>query len=240
MINRETLSVDGSDMLVLGAIPDGDGPHPVYIECFHARGHDAFTESVVERLADNGYAAFSHNLFHRIAPDVERPSPLLADTEMVRDTEALIAHIGSLGACDMARLAIGGHCMGGRVALLAAANPSGFRAVANFWGGNVVSARAPKLHAVIDIVKNIECPVVGFFGNEDTNPSPADADRLDQELTAHNIPHVFHRFDGAGHAFQNFLQENRYLEDLAEDAWAKAIDFLNQHVALGPRPAQAA
>ena len=81
------------------------------------------------------------------------------------------------------------------------------------------------------MVANITCPVVGFFGNDDGNPSPEDVDRLDAELSKHGIAHSFHRYDGAGHAFQNFLNEANYRESQAEDAWGKVIDFFGEALA---------
>ena len=49
--------------------------------------------------------------------------------------------------------------------------------------------------------ESIACPVIGFFGLDDTNPSPADVDTIDAELTRHGKAHEFHRYAGAGHAF---------------------------------------
>ena len=232
MVDETTISVDGSPMRVISAMPEGDGPHPVYVECCHGPGQDAFNDDVIQRLAGQGYAAFSHNLFHRQPSDIE-PServPTLTDEEMVRDGAALLVYIRGLEACDSARMAIGGHCMGGRAALLTAATLGGFKAVADFWGGNVMTAKGREAPTVLDMMKDLDCPVIGFFGNDDQNPSPADADRLDQELTAHNIKHSFHRYDGAGHAFQNFMSEERYRKDSAEDAWAKVYAFFADKV----------
>ena len=92
MITRETLTVDGSYMLVLSALPDGGGPHPVYIECRHAPGLEEFTEKVLERWGEAGYAAYSHTLFHRQGPDAKGRDALafLTDEELVRDCEALV------------------------------------------------------------------------------------------------------------------------------------------------------
>ena len=231
MIARENLSIDGSEMLILSAKPEGAGPHPVYIECCHAPGQDGFTEKVLERMADAGYAAYSHNLFHRQGPDARGREALafLTDEELIRDCEALVAHARS-EAGGVARLTIGGHCMGGRGALLAGASISGFSAIADFWGGNVMTAKGREAPLVIDMVADITCPV-GFFGNDDGNPSPEDVDRLDAELTKHGIAHSFHRYDGAGHAFQNFLSEASYRESQAEDAWGKVIEFFGEALA---------
>jgi carboxymethylenebutenolidase len=232
-VQEQFLTVDDSDMRVLSALPDSAGPHPVYIECYHAPGQDGFTEQVLTRMAENGYAAFSHHLFHRQGPDAKGRDAigLATDEEFLRDTEALLAHVESLDSCDTARRVIGGHCMGGRVSLLAAASIGGFKAAADFWGGNVMTAKGREAPTVLDLVKQLDCPVIGFFGNDDDNPSPADANRLDEELTAQGIEHAFHRYDGAGHAFQNFLNDERYREVAAEDAWAKVIAFFGEKIA---------
>ncbi len=233
MIQRDTLVVDGSDMATISAAPDGDGPHPVYIECCHAPGLDGFTERVLERWAENGFAAFAHNVFHRQGPDAQGRDaiPLLTDEELLRDTAALIEKVDSLASCDTSRMAVGGHCMGGRVTLLVAASFDRFKAAADFWGGNVMKAWGREAPAVIDMVGDIKCPVIGLFGNDDGNPAPADVDRLDEELTRHGVSHSFHRYDGAGHAFQNFLNDANYRESQAEDAWTKVIAFFNETVA---------
>ena len=42
------------------------------------------------------------------------------------------------------------------------------------WGGGATP---------FDQLGRLTCPVIGFFGNDDRNPSPQDADKLDAELT---------------------------------------------------------
>ena len=64
---------------------------------------------------------------------------------------------------------------------------------------------------------------------EHTNPSPDDGKRIDAELTRLGKPHTFHTYDGAGHAFLNFTNAERYRPDPARDAWAKALAFLELH-----------
>jgi len=232
MIQRDTLRVDGSNMVTISATPKGAGPHPVYIECCHAPGLDGFTERVLERWAENGFAAFAHNVFHRQGPDAKGREAIahLRDEELLRDAAALIEKLEGLEGCDTSRMTIGGHCMGGRVALLIAASLDRFKAAADFWGGNVMKAWGREAPAVIDMVGNIKCPVIGFFGNDDGNPAPADVDRLDEALTKHGVSHSFHRYDGAGHAFQNFLNETAYRESQAEDAWTRVTAFFKEQV----------
>ena len=44
------------------------------------------------------------------------------------------------------------------------------------------------------------------------------------------MPHAFRRYDGAGHAFQNFTNLERYRERQSEDAWAKELEFFQRHL----------
>lgn len=82
----------------------------------------------------------------------------------------------------------------------------------------------------IDLVAQIKCPVAGFFGNDDQNPTPEDVDDYQQALKSAGVLHEFHRYDGAGHAFQNFPSKERYRETQSEDAWQKLFGFLEKHL----------
>jgi carboxymethylenebutenolidase len=74
--------------------------------------------------------------------------------------------------------------------------------------------------------------VVGFFGNDDKNPSPEDVDKFAAELTAHGVRHVFHRYDGAAHAFQSFQTPALYRPVQSDDAWTKAMAWLAEELPL--------
>ena len=76
----------------------------------------------------------------------------------------------------------------------------------------------------IDLAPNIKCPVIGFFGNEDQNPSPEDVNDYSRALTDGGVEHEFIRYDYAGHAFQSFNIEEKY----SEDAWTKVLDFFRK------------
>ncbi|MGA0805958.1 MAG: dienelactone hydrolase family protein, partial [Pseudohongiellaceae bacterium] len=78
----------------------------------------------------------------------------------------------------------------------------------------------------IDLARHISCPVIGFYGNEDSNPSPQDVEDYSAALSAAGIAHEFHQYDGAGHAFQNFPLPERFNAAASADAWEKLLDFL--------------
>jgi carboxymethylenebutenolidase len=81
------------------------------------------------------------------------------------------------------------------------------------------------------LLSGIRGPVIGFFGNDDKNPSPDDVTKIDAELTRLGKAHEFHRYDGAGHAFQNFVRPEQYREAAEKDSWARTLAFLKTALA---------
>ncbi len=79
-----------------------------------------------------------------------------------------------------------------------------------------------------ELIGEIRCPVYGFFGNLDTNPSPADVDRFEAELKRHNIPYFFHRYANVGHGFQNAARARNPEEIATGDvAWTKMLALMS-------------
>jgi carboxymethylenebutenolidase len=76
--------------------------------------------------------------------------------------------------------------------------------------------------------------VLGLFGEEDTNPSPADVAKISAELTRLGKWHEFHMYKDTGHAFENFLNPDRFRPRAARAAWGELIAFFDSF--LGPQP----
>jgi len=75
----------------------------------------------------------------------------------------------------------------------------------------------------------IHCPIMGHFGEDDKNPSPADMKKLDAELTRLGKPHEFHSYPNAAHAFANFGSSN-YREHAANASWPRTFGFFGKHL----------
>lgn len=82
----------------------------------------------------------------------------------------------------------------------------------------------------IELAERIDCPVLGIFGNEDESPSPEDVDVMDAALTCAGVEHTFHRYDGAGHGFQDYTNPDRYREGPAKDARDKLLAFFEEEL----------
>ena len=229
----ETVEVDGSVMPVY--LAGGAGGAGVLV-CMHAPGVDEFIQDICHRLADSGFVAVAPDLYHRQEEGDLNPLErmgLLRDEEILRDYA--VAADWLAGHSDPRRQCVIGFCMGGRLSYLWAAHGEGVRAAVVFYGGNILvrslqpgeSGDGP---TPFDRTGEIDCPLLGLFGNDDENPSPADVDRIAAELDRTGRDYEFHRYDGAGHAFQNFANPERFRPEASEDAWARAIDFLDRHL----------
>lgn len=223
-----TLPVGGSTMPVFVAAPDGDGPHPAVLVAHHRSGVDEFTRHVCERMASIGILAAAPNFYHR-RPQGEDPVASmrhLTDGELVDDINATVRHLLSLPSDKKDAVGMVGHCLGGRTAYLGLTWNPVFKAAVVLYHGNIFESRGENMPAPFDLTSNIHCPVIGFFGNDDHNPSPEMVRRLSAEFSRRGIRHVFHGYDGAGHAFQDHTAPN-YREAAAKAAWPKLLAFLD-------------
>lgn len=216
--------------------PKGEGPHPGILLAQHIpMGHtgienDKFTLATAQRLADNGFFVAVPFLFHWWPKEelMEIKKAESRDEWMVADMQAGYQLLQAQKGVDAERIGVVGHCWGGRVAWLAACHLPEVKALGVFYGGNIKKGLGERSVPPIELTPRIPCPVIGFFGNEDANPSPQDVDDYSAALSDAGISHEFHQYDGAGHAFQNFPAPERYREQPSEDAWAKLLVFLKE------------
>ena len=234
MIESLTATSDGRAMRVRLAMPQGfAGPRPAWLVLHHKHGLDVFTEACLTRLAEAGYIAAAPDFYHRADPAASYDDKMAAlrDGDILADAAATLALLRARSDVRPGAIGCFGHCMGGRMSfMLAGAMPDAFAAAVVFYSGSMFKRWAApgddEAPTPFEQLKAIRCPVIGFFGNDDKNPSPADVDRFDAELTAHGARHEFHRYDGAAHAFQSFQTPALYRPAQADDAWAKAMDWM--------------
>jgi len=253
MAQWDQIVVDGSPMRLYVGMPSLGRAFPAVIVVHHGPGVDKFIEDRVEHLARQGYLAIAPDLYHRqtsaadgvssAAAGVPQDGDMLTrigrlrDPEVIGDVNAAVNYARRLKDTQLGDVGIIGFCMGGRVAYLMAASKPVFKAAAVFYGGNIMKAwgNGP---TPFDLTPYIHCPIAGFFGAEDANPSPEDVDRIAAQLHKYRKPHEFHRYPDAGHAFLNFTNAATYREGPARDAWDKLIPFLQRSLQTSRQPRQ--
>ncbi|HET8679812.1 MAG TPA: dienelactone hydrolase family protein, partial [bacterium] len=129
------------------------------------------------------------------------------------------------------KVGVFGTCSGGRHALLAASRAKGFEAAVDCWGGRVVMTKeelTPKQPvAPIDYTKDLSCPLLGLFGEEDRSPSPPQVAQHEEELKKHRKTYEFHMYPNAGHGFF-YYDRPAYRQEQAVDGWKKVFAFLDK------------
>lgn len=231
-MNALTVTIPAGDsaMGLYTAWPAGEGPFAAVIVIMHAGGIDTFTQAMVSRLVEAGYFVAAPDLFHRL--DARIGGMLdklkqLRDPEIEIDVNAALAYLQGHPQVDATRLGIIGFCMGGRIAYLMAALNPGFRAAVAYYGGYIMVpwGNGP---SPFSLSGQLTCPVQYHFGDDDTNPSPEDRRKLEQELTRLGKEHEFYTYANAGHAFMNFDNPERYRENAAQTSWPRTLDFFRR------------
>src|SRR3989442_7405049 len=82
---------------------------------------------------------------------------------------------------------------------------------------------------LFDMVPNLSCPLLALFGEEDPNPSPAHAARLQEELDKHGKTYEFRMYRNAGHAFFADYRPS-YRAAAAQDMWHRVLGFYEQYL----------
>jgi carboxymethylenebutenolidase len=233
MLETVNITVDGSPMAMFVATPDGAGKHPGILLSHHQNGLSPFTRMTAENLAKEGFVVVAPDHYHHTSPDLDlaaRKAQLL-DTQIIADMLAATEYLRAHTRVKSDATAIMGHCMGGRHTLLGAATVQGFRCGAVFYGGGVMTSRGPG-PTVFERLSGVHCPIAGFFGAKDKNPSPADVRKIEAELMKLGVACDFRIYDDTDHGFMDpTMGPPKYMEKSAKDAWTRSLAFLRQHVA---------
>jgi carboxymethylenebutenolidase len=239
----ETVTLNGYQGELINAYfarPLGPGPYPGMVLAHHMPGWDEWYREISRKFAFHGYATVTPNLYFRAGhgePDdvaaTVRAAGGFPDDQAVGDLHGALQFLRSLPYCS-GKVGIFGTCSGGRHAYLAACRRPGFDAVVDCWGGRVVmpeedlTANFPV--APIDYTRDLSCPLLGVFGEEDRNPSPEQVALHEAELKKYGKTYEFHMYPDAGHGFFTY-DRPAYRQQQAADGWSKTFNFLEKYLA---------
>ncbi|MFF5227409.1 dienelactone hydrolase family protein [Dactylosporangium sp. NPDC000521] len=238
-IRAETVYVGDEKIQAYQARPLGPGAYPGVVVIHHLPGWDESTKEMVRRFAVNGYLAICPNLFWREAPGASpddasafvRGQGGIADEQIIKDVRtaadalrAMDGHNGKVGVI--------GHCSGGRQALLVAtAMP--LDAAVDCYGAFALepppASTGLKMTSIKDRLPDLGCPVLGLFGDDDRNPSPAEVERLAGILAEHGKQFERHSYEDAGHGFFS-PDRPGYRQKAAVDGWKRIFAFFDRHL----------
>lgn len=238
----ETVMMQGEGGDVINAYfarPLGPGPYPGVVLIHHMPGWDEWYRETTRRFAHHGFLALSPNIYYRFGhgspEDVAakvRASGGVPDDSVVGDVEGGMNLLKSLPLSN-GKVGLFGTCSGGRHVFLAACRLKGLNAAVDCWGGRVLMSKeeltAKQPVAPIDYTKDLVCPLLGLFGEEDQNPTPKHVAALEEELKRNNKVYEFHMYPGAGHGFF-YYDRAAYRQEQAVDGWKKLFAFFEKHL----------
>ena len=232
---------DGDEMEAYLAVPDdGSAARGSIVVLHHMPGYDTSTKEIVRKFAAHGYAALMPNLYYREAPGaspddaaaVARASGGVPDERLVGDVAGAASYLRALAGSN-GKVGVIGYCSGGRQAFLAACSLP-LDAAVDCYGAFIVSPVPEgvplKVQPIVGLASNLSCPLLGLFGTDDKNPTPAETAELSQALDNAGKQHEFHTYDGAGHAFFA-VDRVAYRPEAANDGWQKIWDFYSRYLA---------
>jgi carboxymethylenebutenolidase len=227
----------GDEIEAYLARPHRSGPRAGVVVIHHMPGYDAATKEITRRFATLGYDAVCPNLYSREAPGADpddaaatvRARGGVPDDRLVGDVGGAATYLRALDSSN-GKVGVIGYCSGGRQAFLAATSLP-LDAAVDCYGAFVVGT-PPEGHPLqvrplLDRVPQLACPLLGLFGVEDTYPSPAQVQELDEALSEAGKDHEFHTFDDAGHAFFA-VDRPGYRSQAATEGWQLVADFFSR------------
>lgn len=202
-------------------------------------------DDLAGRLAGAGFGVLALEIYRREANvAIENPGEWmrsLCDPEIQGDIEAAAAFLREQPETLGGRVGVVGFCMGGMYALLAGCGGQGIDAVSVFYGllshehGILHSEEgldpAKKPRQPLDAVRDLQCPLLGLFGEEDEFIPLDDIRQLEKRLAGLRPATEVVVYPGAGHAFMNETREAAFRPETARDAWARMVDFFRRELA---------
>jgi carboxymethylenebutenolidase len=222
---------------------EGGGPWPAVIFYADAGGIRPAVVDMARQLADAGFLVLLPDLFYRFGPygplvpkevfkgDVGAIlGPLMATTgngKAAEDTAAFLAYLDTRADVSGSRVGAVGFCMGGGMAITAAATfADRFAAVASFHGGNLATDAPDSPHLLAPELK-AEVYVAG--ADKDGSYPAAMAERLKSALTAAGVKHFAETYPGAAHGWM-VPDFPVYDEASARRGWASMLALFNRNL----------
>lgn len=158
---------------------------------------------MAKRLSLVNYTVICPDMFHRQGPmteggDVYKRIAALTWKGAQADIKAAGRWLVDEAGVAKDMIGLIGFCMGGAIGWMAASTMP-IRTVVLYYPHEVFKPFGENGPTPSELTPKV--PVLGQFGSDDTNPSPADMARMGDLLRKAGVEHQFHSYQGAGHGF---------------------------------------
>ena len=220
-------TVEGKEIKGYLASPvNSDRPLPGIIVIHEWWGLNDNIKAMTRKMAAEGYTALAVDMYGgESAETPEKAMELVTDalnnSDRLKDNLAL-AYQYLEAEKDAPKIASIGWCFGGSLSLQTALLfPETLDAAVIYYGGNLETAP--------EVLKPLQMPILGIFGELDQRPSPQTVKAFEMALNSLDKEVEVYIYPNADHAFANPSGE-RYNPEAAADAWEKTREFFSEHL----------
>jgi carboxymethylenebutenolidase len=211
------------------ARPMKAGQYPGLIVIHENRGLDDHVRDVARRFAKEGYVALAPDFLSRQGgtmkanptgaglPNIRELAP---SQGVVEDAEAGIRYLRVLPDVRPDRMGVVGFCWGGGMAFITATQARDLKAVVVYYGASP---------SPLDLVKDIQAPVLANYGEKDPNINKGIPD-TEAAMKKYNKVYDYKIYPGAQHAFNNDSNPERYDAKAAKEAWERTMEFFKKNL----------
>jgi carboxymethylenebutenolidase len=231
----------GGGISAVRALPKAKGKRPAVIILHERYGIDQHTKDLTVKLAQAGFVGFAPDLFHRFTGD--RSAVLrgeqrvdLTDEGALEDLNAAVDYLKKLKNVDGARIGIIGVCQTGRQPVLLAAKRNDIAGAVVLYGavgGKEWLGNDLRPTPIEELISQVNCPVLGVFGEADHIISIDDVVRFRNCLEKARKNCHIRVYPDAPHGWLNDTMLGRYRKEAAKDAWSLMMSFLKKCFAGG-------
>lgn len=217
------------------ARPTEDGPHTGLLLVHGIHGYEEHMKDMARRYAALGYAAIVPALYSRDGflcvveeDDLMKAQAARPNAQAIGDLNGGLRFLRSSPHVTD-RIGLVGFCSGGRLGLVFASSVTGLDVFVNFYSNGLFQSTDVNPVAPGEIAKDLSCPMLTIYGDEDTNPSPDDMTRLRQIVEGTSNTFEFVSYKNAAHAFLSDTR-NSYRPETAQMAWGRCLEWLSKYL----------
>ena len=222
---RVSFSTNGDTTDGFLAVPEsGHGPGVMVIQEWW--GLVPHIEDVCRRLAKEGFVALAPDLYHgKVAKSPDDAGKLMMALDIDRaetDLRGAVTYLKRQSAVTSKGVGVVGFCMGGQLALCAAARNPDVAAAVDFYG----------IHPKVSLdFTAMRAAVRGFFAGDDKSVPASTVHALEKQIRDSGKDVEMHTYPGTQHAFFNDTRPEVYDANAARDAWTRMLDFFRKRLA---------
>lgn len=210
------------EMRAFLARPKASGKFPAVIVIHENRGLVPHIQDVTRRMAKEGFLALAPDALSPLGgtpADISNVGAMFQQLNSEQTTKNFVAAVKYLKTNPLTTGKVGctGFCWGGSMTSQVAVNCPDLDAAVPYYGGQPTDEQVAKIKA----------PLMAHYGADDARIN-AGIPAFEESLKKYKKEYQIFIYEGAGHAFNNDSNPDRYNEKAAKLAWSRTIGFFKE------------